>query len=160
MKVIEGLYSGKGKKIAIVASRFNSVITEKLIDGSCDVLKRHEVEPDDIFIYWVPGAFEIPAIVNKIQKKTKDISAIICLGAVIRGETPHFDYVSSEVSKGIANISINGNIPIIYGIITADTQEQAFDRAGVKLGNKGFEAAMSALEMISLYSKLDHEKMS
>lgn len=155
MKVIEGLYSGKDKKVAIVASRFNSAITEKLIDGACDSLKRHDVKPEDISIYWVPGAFEIPAIVNRIMKNKNEISAIICLGAVIRGETPHFDYISSEVSKGIANISMKGNIPVIYGIITADTQEQAFDRAGVKMGNKGFEAAMSALEMISMYAKID-----
>ena len=148
---INGRLSGKGKKFAIVVSRFNDIVCERLLSGALDCLKRHEVT--EVNVYRVPGAFEIPPLVHKI--KTKNFDAIICLGAVIRGETPHFDYVSSEVTKGIAKEALESKIPIIYGIITADTIEQALDRAGLKSGNRGWDAALSAIEMSNLYKELE-----
>ena len=152
-KQIQGQYQGEGKSLAIVVSRFNSTISQRLLDGSLDALNRHGVAAENINLYWVPGAFEIPSVVQQILKTTPP-HAVICLGAVIRGETPHFDYVSAEVTKGIAQLGMQASIPVIYGIVTAETQEQALDRSGIKMGNKGFEAAMSALEMISLYQQI------
>ena len=139
MKVFEGNFDGKGIKIAIVASRFNEFITKELIGGA-----------DDIYLYRVPGAFEIPSVCNKIAESGK-YDAVITLGAVIRGSTPHFDYVAAEVSKGVASVSMKYNIPVIFGVLTTDTIEQAVERAGTKAGNKGSDAAMAALEMINLY---------
>lgn len=150
MKVFEGNYDGKGSKIAIVASRFNEFITKELIGGAEDTLLRHNVNTDDIDLYRVPGAFEIPSVCNKIAKSGK-YDAVITLGAVIRGSTPHFDYVAAEVSKGVASVSMQYNIPVIFGVLTTDTIEQAVERAGTKAGNKGSDAAMAALEMINLY---------
>lgn len=150
MKVFEGNFDGKGLKIAIVASRFNEFITKELIGGAEDTLLRHNVNTDDIDLYRVPGAFEIPSVCNKIAKSGK-YDAVITLGAVIRGSTPHFDYVAAEVSKGIAAVSMQYNIPVIFGVLTTDTIEQAVERAGTKAGNKGSDAAMAALEMINLY---------
>ncbi len=150
MKVFEGNFDGKGLKIAIVASRFNEFITKELIGGAEDTLLRHNVNTDDIDLYRVPGAFEIPSACNKIAKSGK-YNAVITLGAVIRGSTPHFDYVAAEVSKGVASVSMQYNIPVIFGVLTTDTIEQAVERAGTKAGNKGSDAAMAALEMINLY---------
>lgn len=150
MKVFEGNYDGNGSKIAIVASRFNEFITKELIGGAEDTLLRHNVNTDDIDLYRVPGAFEIPSVCNKIAKSGK-YDAVITLGAVIRGSTPHFDYVAAEVSKGVASVSMQYNIPVIFGVLTTDTIEQAVERAGTKAGNKGSDAAMAALEMINLY---------
>lgn len=150
MKVFEGNFDGKGSKIAIVASRFNEFITKELIGGAEDTLLRHNVNTDDIDLYRVPGAFEIPSVCNKIAKSGK-YDAVITLGAVIRGSTPHFDYVAAEVSKGVASVSMQYNIPVIFGVLTTDTIEQAVERAGTKAGNKGSDAAVAALEMINLY---------
>ena len=150
MKVFEGNFDGKGLKIAIVASRFNEFITKELIGGAEDTLLRHNVNTDDIDLYRVPGAFEIPSVCNKIAESGK-YDAVITLGAVIRGSTPHFDYVAAEVSKGVAAVSMQYNIPVIFGVLTTDTIEQAVERAGTKAGNKGSDAAMAALEMINLY---------
>lgn len=150
MNIFEGSFDGKGAKIAIVASRFNEFITKELIGGAEDTLVRHNVDTKDIDVYRVPGAFEIPAICNKIAEKGK-YDAVITLGAVIRGSTPHFDYVAAEVSKGVASVSMKYNMPVIFGVLTTDTIEQAVERAGTKAGNKGSDAAMAALEMINLY---------
>lgn len=151
---IEGKLSGKGKKITIVVSRFNSFLTERLLEGAIDCLVRHEVNENDIKVVRVPGAFEIPLICKKIAEKKKS-DAIIALGAVIRGETPHFDYVAAEVSKGLANVSLDTGIPVIFGVLTTDTIEQAEVRAGAKGGNKGFEAALTAIEMINLIDSIN-----
>src|SRR6056297_3350927 len=139
MKVIEGKLDASGLKIAIVISRFNEFITQKLLGGAVDCLRRNNAVEDDITVAWVPGAFEIPAITRKLVESGK-YDAIICLGAVIRGSTPHFDYVAAEVSKGVAQVGIGAAIPVIYGVITTDTIEQAIERAGTKSGNKGFDA--------------------
>ncbi|WP_366922339.1 6,7-dimethyl-8-ribityllumazine synthase [Metallumcola ferriviriculae] len=152
MRTFEGKLMGKGMKYGIIVGRFNEFITGKLLDGCLDALKRHEVEEDDIDIAWVPGAFEIP-LAAKVMT-TKDYHAVICLGAVIRGATPHFDYVSSEVTKGIAHVSLDSGKPVIFGVITADTIEQAIERAGTKAGNKGWDAAVTALEMTNLLPSL------
>jgi 6,7-dimethyl-8-ribityllumazine synthase len=151
MKVIGGQLNAEGKKFAVVASRFNEFITSKMIGGAEDMLKRHGVVDDDISVYWVPGAFEIPVVAKKIVESGK-VDGVICLGCVIRGATPHFDYVSAEVSKGIASVGLQGSIPVIFGVLTTDSIEQAIERAGTKVGNKGADAAMSAIEMINLYS--------
>ncbi len=151
-KVFEGKLVGDGHKIGIVVSRFNEFITNKLLSGCMDALTRHNVSPDDIDIAWVPGAFEIPFMAQKMVGK--DYDAVICLGAVIRGATPHFEYVSAEVTKGVAQVSLNSGIPVIYGVITADTIEQAIERAGTKAGNKGVDAAISAIEMVNLTKQL------
>ncbi len=153
VKEIGGELNAKDKKIAIVVARFNDFITGKLKDGAIDCLLRHGASDDHITIIWVPGSFELPYIAAKIAD-SKKYDAVICLGAVIRGETPHFDYIASETAKGIAKIAIDKSFPVIYGIITADTLEQAIERAGAKQGNKGFQAALTAIEMISLYSKI------
>ena len=149
MKTIEGNYSGKGLKVAIVASRFNEFITSKLIGGAEDCLRRHEVADDDISLIWCPGAFEIPLIAKKAAETGK-YDAVICVGAVIRGSTSHYDYVCAEVSKGIAQVSLSSGIPVLFGVLTTDTIEQAIERAGTKAGNKGYDCAMSALEMVSV----------
>jgi 6,7-dimethyl-8-ribityllumazine synthase len=146
----EGQLDGDAIRPAIVVSRFNSFITKKLLDGALDCLERHGVETDDINVFWVPGAWEIPPVSVRLAD-TGNFDCVICLGAVIRGETPHFEYVSSESAKGVAQSAMLSDVPVIYGIITADTVEQAVDRAGTKSGNKGFDAAMTALEMVGLY---------
>lgn len=153
MKVIEGELYAKGLKFAIVVSRFNEFITEKLLYGAKDALTRHGVKEEDIDIVKVPGSFEIPMIAKKMALKgTYD--AIICLGTVIRGATPHFEYVAAEVSKGIASVTIETGVPVAFGIITSDTIEQAIERAGTKSGNKGWDAALSAIEMAQLLKKI------
>ena len=153
MKILEGQLNSEGKKIVIVASRFNEFITSKLISGAVDMLKRHGTKEEDITLAWVPGAFEIPQVAKKIAD-SKKYDAIICLGCVIRGATPHFDYVSAEVSKGIATVALSSDIPISFGVLTTENIEQAIERAGTKSGNKGSDAALTAIEMMNLYSKL------
>jgi len=148
-----GIIDGKGIKIGIVAARFNEFITQKLVSGARDCLVRHNVEEDDIEVVWVPGALEIASVARMLaERKTND--AIICLGAVIRGATPHFDHVSSQVARAIATVSLNSGIPVVFGVLTCDTIEQAIERAGAKAGNKGFDAALSAIEMVNLYKTL------
>lgn len=151
--VIEGKLLGKGKKVAIVASRFNDFITARLMEGALDALGRHGVSDKDITIYRVPGAFEIPSVAKRLAALA-DTDGIICLGAVIRGSTPHFDYVASEVSKGVALVGLEAKMPVIFGVLTTDTIEQAIERAGTKGGNKGFDAAMALLEMMDLFSQI------
>jgi 6,7-dimethyl-8-ribityllumazine synthase len=153
VKVIEGNLIAKGKKFCIVASRFNDFITKELICGCQDALTRHGVANEDLTIAWVPGAFEIPTVAQRLVK-SKSYDAIICLGTVIRGSTPHFEYISSEVAKGVARVSLDSGMPVIFGIITADTIEQAIERAGTKDGNKGRDAAISAIEMVNLLDKV------
>ena len=148
-KLFEGLLTGEGLKLGLVVARFNEFITNKLLDGAKDALVRHGVNEADIDIAWVPGSFEIPLVAQKLAR-TKRYDAVICLGAVIRGDTPHFEYIASEVAKGIAKISLDTDVPVSFGIITADTLEQAIERAGTKAGNKGFDAAVTAIEMANL----------
>jgi len=152
-KIVEGKIVAKGMKFAIVASRFNDFICGRLIDGAVDALIRAGADDKDILICKVPGAFELPLIAKKLAKTGK-FDAVICLGAVIRGATPHFEYISAEVSKGIAAVGLETEIPIAFGVLTTDTIEQAIERAGSKAGNKGWDAAMSAIEMIDLSRKL------
>jgi len=152
-KVIEGHLSAKYKQIGIIVSRFNEMITNKLLGGALDCLNRLDCDEKNITTVWVPGTFEIPLTAKKMAEADK-YHAIICLGAVIRGATPHFDYVAAEVSKGIASVGLETGVPIIFGVITADTIEQAIERAGTKSGNKGFDAAMTAIEMADLVTKL------
>jgi 6,7-dimethyl-8-ribityllumazine synthase len=148
-KTLEAHLNAEGKKFALVVSRFNDFITDKLLSGALDALIRSGAKDNDIQIVKVPGAFEIPLVAKKMATRKK-VSAIICLGAVIRGATPHFDYVSAEVSKGIAQVSLESGVPIIFGVVTTDTIEQAIERAGTKAGNKGWSAAMAAVEMANL----------
>ena len=151
MKILEGkMVAGKGSmKVGIVAARFNEFIVSKLIGGARDGLLRHDVSEDDIDLAWVPGAFEIPVVAKKMAE-SKKYDAIICLGAVIRGSTSHYDYVCAEVSKGVAQVSMSAGIPVMFGILTTDTIEQAIERAGTKAGNKGYECALGAIEMVNL----------
>ena len=152
-KIIEGKLTAKGKKFGVVISRFNDLISSQLLLGAQDCLVRHECNQDDITVAWVPGSFEIPLVAKKMAN-SKNYDAVICLGAVIRGGTPHFDYIASEVSKGIATVGLETGLPVIFGIITADTIEQALERAGTKAGNKGWDAALSAIEMVNLMGKI------
>lgn len=153
VKTVEGNLIAKAKKFAIVASRFNDFITKELIAGCIDTLVRHGAEEKDLVASWVPGAFEIPLAAQKLAR-TKAYDAVICLGTVIRGATPHFDYIAAEVAKGIAKVSLDTGLPVIFGVITADTIEQAVERAGTKDGNKGRDAALSAIEMVNLMEKI------
>lgn len=154
MKVYEGILVSKEIKVGIVAARFNEFITSKLLSGALDGLKRHEVNEENIDIAWVPGAFEIPLITSKMAK-SKKYDAIICLGVVIRGSTTHYDYVCNEVSKGIASVSLNSGIPVMFGVLTTENIEQAIERAGTKAGNKGFDCAIGAIEMVNLIRELE-----
>ena len=154
MRTLEGkLVSENGIKVGIVAARFNEFITSKLVGGALDGLKRENVKDEDIDVAWVPGAFEIPLIASKMAKSRK-YDAIICVGAVIRGSTSHYDYVCSEVSKGIAQVSLANDLPDMFGVLTTDTIEQAIERAGTKAGNKGFECAQGAIEMVNLIREI------
>ncbi|TCL74108.1 6,7-dimethyl-8-ribityllumazine synthase [Hydrogenispora ethanolica] len=153
MNIIEGYLGGRDFRITIVISRFNSFITQHLLDGAEDALKRHGIADEKITVVWVPGAFEIPAVAKKAAESGK-YDAVICLGAVIRGATPHFDYVAAEVSKGVAAVGMATGVPVIFGVLTTDSIEQAIERAGTKAGNKGWDAAISALEMADLSGKL------
>lgn len=153
MNVFEGKLISKDIKVGIVAARFNEFITSKLLSGALDGLKRHDVQEENIDVAWVPGAFEIPLIASKMAK-SKKYDAVICLGAVIRGSTSHYDYVCSEVSKGIAQASLANDIPVMFGVLTTENIEQAIERAGTKAGNKGFDSAVSAIELVNLIREL------
>ncbi len=154
MRTFEGMLTGRGRRFGIVVSRFNQFIGARLLDGAVDGLLRHEVDRDAIDVAWVPGAFEIPLAASRLAR-SGNYDAVICLGAVIRGATPHFDYVAAEVSKGIASVGLETDVPVTFGVLTTDTIEQAIERAGAKSGNKGFEAAMTAIEMVSLLRELE-----
>ncbi len=154
MTVYEGMLVGRGLRFGVVIGRFNEFISGKLLEGAKDALVRHEVELDDIDIAWVPGSFEIPLVAKRLAE-SKRYDAVICLGAVIRGSTPHFDYVAAEVSKGVAAVGLDTGVAVIFGVLTTDTIEQAIERAGTKAGNKGFEAALTAIEMASLLARID-----
>ena len=153
MKVIEGKLVAEGFRFAIVNARFNEFITNKLLGGAIDALSRHGATEEEITVVWVPGAFEIPLVASKLAKSGK-YDAVICLGAVIRGSTPHFDYVCAEVTKGVAHVGMETGIPTIFGVLTTESIEQAIERAGTKAGNKGFDAAVSAIEMINLLRRI------
>jgi 6,7-dimethyl-8-ribityllumazine synthase len=153
-KLYQGMLLGKGLKFVVVISRFNEFISKKLLEGAQDALLRHDVAAENIDITWVPGAYEIPLVAKKLAK-TEKYDAIICLGAVIRGNTPHFEYIAAEVAKGIAQVNLETGIPVTFGVLTTDNIEQAVERAGVKEGNKGFEAAMNAIEMANLLKTLN-----
>lgn len=153
MKTIEGNFENKNYNIAIIVSRFNEFITSKLLSGAIDALTRNNVSKENIEVIWTPGAFEIPLVAKKLAKSSK-YDAIIALGAVIRGNTSHYDYVCNEVSKGIASVSLDSELPIMFGVLTTESIEQAIERAGTKCGNKGFDCALGALEMINLINKL------
>ena len=154
MKTFEGNLIAKEIKIGIVVSRFNEFITSKLLSGAMDGLIRHDVQEKDIHVAWVPGAFEIPLIASKMAKSGK-YDAVICLGAVIRGSTSHYDYVCSEVSKGIASVSLSSSIPVMFGVLTTENIEQAIERAGTKAGNKGYDCALGAMEMVNLIREIE-----
>lgn len=154
MRIYEGKLVAKEQKFGIIVGRFNEFIGGKLLSGTLDGLKRHGVDESNIEIAWVPGAFEIPLIAKKMAG-SKKYDGVICLGAVIRGATPHFDYVSSEVTKGIASVSLDTEIPVVFGVLTTDNIEQAIERAGTKAGNKGYEAAVTAIEMANLLTDLE-----
>ena len=154
MNVFEGKVVSGGMKVGIVAARFNEFIVSKLVAGAQDALVRHDVKEEDIDLAWVPGAFEIPLIASKMAKSGK-YDAVIALGAVIRGSTTHYDYVCSEVSKGIANVSLNSDIPVMFGVITTENIEQAIERAGTKAGNKGYDCALGAIEMVNLIRNIE-----
>ncbi len=153
IRIIEGHLNAGGFRFALIVSRFNEFICGKLLDGALDALKRHEAREEDMEIYWVPGAFEIPFAAKKLATSGR-FDAVICLGAVIRGSTPHFDYVASEVAKGVAHVGLETEVPVLFGVITSDTLEQAIERAGTKAGNKGWDAALSAIEMVNLVKKM------
>ena len=152
-KIIEGKIVAKGMKFGIVASRFNDFICGRLIEGAVDALTRAGAEEKDIIIYKVPGSFELPLTAKKVAKSSR-YDAVICLGAIIRGATPHFEYISAEVSKGIAMVGLETEVPVVFGVLTTDTIEQAIERAGTKSGNKGADAAMTAIEMVDLFKKI------
>lgn len=153
-KIYEGKLLAEGFRFGIVVSRFNEFITKKLLDGALDALTRHGAAPDAVAVGWVPGTFEIPVVAQKMAS-SKKYDAVICLGALIRGATPHFDYLASEVAKGIAQVGLSTGVPTVFGVITADTVEQAIERAGTKAGNKGFDAAGTAIEMANLLRAID-----
>ena len=153
VNVIEGNLSGKGFRFGIVVSRFNDFITGRLQEGAIDALVRHEVEENDIDIAKVPGAFEIPFVARRMAQ-SKKVNAVICIGTIIRGDTPHFEFIAAEASKGIATVAMESDIPIIFGVLTTETIEQAIERAGTKSGNKGWDASLSALEMVNLYNQV------
>ncbi len=153
-KTYEGVLVGTGLRIGIVVSRFNSFITARLLDGALDALYRHDVDEQNVTILWVPGSFEIPIVAKKMATSGK-YDAVVCLGAVIRGSTPHFDFIANEAAKGIAQVGLATDVPVIFGVITTDTIEQAIERAGTKMGNKGSEAAVTAIEMVNLYRQLE-----
>lgn len=154
MKTYEGQLLGNGLRVGIVVSRFNHFITERLLEGALDALKRHGVADQDITVYRVPGSFEIPLVAKKVAE-TRKVNGVLCLGALIRGSTPHFDFIAAEVTKGIASISLDLGLPMSFGVLTTDTIEQAIERAGTKAGNKGWEAALSLLEVINLFQTVD-----
>ncbi len=153
-KNFEGRFDARDQQIAIVASRFNDFFTSELMEGAKDCLRRHGVEDENVDTCWVPGAFEVPLAAKRFAK-TGRYAAVICLSCIIQGDTPHFHYVSSEITKGVAQVSLDSDIPVIYGVVTAETLDQAIERSGTKAGNKGFDAALTALEMIDLFRNID-----
>ena len=155
MKVYEGKLVSQDIKIGIVAARFNEFIVSKLLSGAVDALSRHNVKDDDIAVAWVPGAFEIPLVASKMAKSGK-YNAVICLGAIIRGSTSHYELVCSEVSKGVANVALKSDVPVMFGVVTTENIEQAIERAGTKAGNKGYDSAMGAIEMVNLIREMGH----
>ncbi len=152
-KTIRGMMDASGKKFALVASRYNEFITSKLIGGAVDELVRHGAREDEIEVVFVPGAFEIPAVARRLAGKKRH-DALICLGCVMRGDTPHFDYIAAEVAKGVAAVGMQSDVPVVFGVLTTDTLEQAIERAGAKAGNKGSEAALAAIELVSLFGQI------
>ena len=152
-RIIKCSMISKNKKFGIVVSRFNELVSSSMLEGACDTLVKHGVKEEDISVVWVPGSFEIPVVAKKIALSGK-VDGVICLGAIIRGETPHFDLIAAEAAKGVASVAMDSDVPCIFGVITTDNLEQALDRAGTKSGNKGREAAMSAIEMCNIYSEL------
>jgi 6,7-dimethyl-8-ribityllumazine synthase len=154
VKVIEGGYAGNGKKFAIVAGRFNSLVVQPMVQGALDTLRRNGVREQDVTLVWVPGCFELPVAAKRVASKGK-YDAVIALGAVIRGGTPHFDYVAGQCAAGLQQVALSLELPVTFGVLTCDSTEQALDRAGVKSGNKGADAALTALEMVNLFSELD-----
>ena len=154
MKTLEGKLIAKGMRVGIVAARFNEFITSKLLSGALDGLLRHDIDGDDIHVAWVPGAFEIPLAASKMAKSGK-YDAVICLGAVIRGSTSHYDYVCNEVSKGVAAVGLETGVPVLFGVLTTENIEQAIERAGTKAGNKGYDCALSAIEMVNLIREIE-----
>lgn len=154
MRILEGSFAAKNMKIGIVVARFNEFITSKLLSGALDGLKRHEVSEENIDIAWVPGAFEIPLVASKMAQSGR-YDAVICLGAVIRGSTSHYDYVCNEVSKGIAQVSLSTGLPVLFGVLTTENIEQAIERAGTKGGNKGYDCAVGAIEMVNLIREIE-----
>jgi len=155
-KVLEGQLTARGLKFAIVVSRFNSLVTQRLLDGALDALRRHEADENAITIAWTPGSFELPLVAQRLAKTGK-FDAVICLGCIIRGDTPHFEYVASETAKGIAQVMLDTGVPVVFGVVTADNLEQALERAGAKAGNRGFDAAMTAMEMANLLRRIEAE---
>jgi 6,7-dimethyl-8-ribityllumazine synthase len=153
-RVFEGRFEARGRKVAIVASRFNDFFTRELVAGAQDAFRRHGVGDDSVDIAWVPGSFEIPLAAKRLAHSGR-YGAVVCLGCLIQGDTPHFQYIAGEVTKGVAQVGLESGVPVIFGVITAETLDQAIERAGTKAGNKGFDAAMSALEMIDLFASLD-----
>ena len=153
MKTYEGQLTAKGKKFAIVVARFNSFISKQLLEGAMDCLNRHDADENAVHTVWVPGSFEIPMAAKKLAD-SGNYNAIICLGALVRGSTPHFDYIAAEATKGIAQVALDSGIPVTYGVITADTLEQAIERGGTKAGNKGWDATLSAIEMVNLFTQI------
>ncbi len=147
--VHEGMLSADKMKVALVASRFNDMVTKELLNGALDCLRRHGAREEDCHVYWVPGAYEIPRVSQKLAN-SKDFDGVICLGAVIRGSTPHFDMIANEVAKGVARVTMDSEVPVIFGVLTTDTIEQALERAGTKAGNKGWDAALNVIEMVNL----------
>lgn len=153
MNIYKGNITGEGIKVGIVVSRYNEFVTAKLLEGALDALRRHGIREEDIGVTWVPGSFEIPAVASRMIKINR-FHAIICLGAVLRGATPHYELVSGQVARSVASLGMESNIPVIFGVVTADTLEQAIERAGTKAGNRGWDAAMAAMEMVDLYSQI------
>lgn len=153
MTIYEGKLNGQGMRFALVVGRFNELISTRLYEGALDCLRRHDVADGDIDVAWVPGAFEMPLVAKRLAEAGR-YDAVICLGAVIRGGTPHFDYVAAEVAKGVAKVGLDSGVPVVFGVLTTDTIEQAVERAGTKAGNKGWDAAMSAIEMVDLFKKI------
>lgn len=155
--MLEGKLSAQGLKFAIIVSRFNSLVTQRLLDGAMDALRRHGADENSITIAWTPGSFELPLVAKKFAQTGK-YDAVICLGCIIRGDTPHFEYVASETAKGIAQVMLETGVPTVFGVVTADTLEQALERAGAKAGNRGFDAAMTAMEMANLLREIETER--
>jgi 6,7-dimethyl-8-ribityllumazine synthase len=158
VKTLEGKLSAKGFNFLLVVSRFNRVFAEQLLGGAIDCLIRHNADEENIKVVWVPGAFEIPQVIKKCLAGNKKYDAVIPLGVVIRGDTPHFDFIASEVSKGIASLGLEGKVPIVFGILTCDNMEQAMERSSAKAGNKGWDAAISAIELVNLWKEIDAQK--